>query len=362
MNILSIFQRPILGVLHADSIDFYDKGREKISLQFGLATISAMEIRDETQLIEEITQFIAKQNWVGRKIVFLISNSLIFSQALPKTEDVEVLQDFKLTFKKSLPFNQHDLVVTQRQTKVGAELLAVNGDFIQGIVQAVKTAGLETVRVVPAILAGLNINEPVTDQLARKSVGAAMRGSVIDFLNRLPESDHIVKKNGVERSRKILAGAVILVVALLISLVGVWYLLQTTNQRTETSSLQPEASPLPAVDLSEESVGPTDEEVVMVETIKKDEIILTILNGSGIAGEAGKVQKLFEQAGFTNTSTGNAPEVIEQTTITVGIEIDEPNRQEIRTLIETIFSSSILVETSTNSGGLVTIITGKNKL
>src|SRR4030065_6477 len=42
---------------------------------------------------------------------------------------------------------------------------------------------------------------------------------------------------------------------------------------------------------------------------KKDSLkkySVQILNGSGIAGEAGRVEKLLNTAGFTNTKTGNA--------------------------------------------------------
>ena len=67
------------------------------------------------------------------------------------------------------------------------------------------------------------------------------------------------------------------------------------NQKT----LKPDNTP--EVEVSEaEATPPPAEELDLAK------LNVNILNGSGIAGEAGRVESLLEKAGFTKTTTGNA--------------------------------------------------------
>ncbi|MDP3994279.1 MAG: LytR C-terminal domain-containing protein [bacterium] len=63
-------------------------------------------------------------------------------------------------------------------------------------------------------------------------------------------------------------------------------IIKTTSQPTTEIEASPSASPVSKIDLSKYKIK--------------------ILNGSGIKGEAGKVQTILEKAGFTVSTTGNA--------------------------------------------------------
>lgn len=63
-----------------------------------------------------------------------------------------------------------------------------------------------------------------------------------------------------------------------------------------------EASPTPM-----EETSPSPEASPAMEDVDLTEISVRVLNGSGTAGEAGKVKALLEKAGFKNVKTGNAP-------------------------------------------------------
>lgn len=73
----------------------------------------------------------------------------------------------------------------------------------------------------------------------------------------------------------------------------------------EVNTIDAENTPTP-VATPEVSVTPTPT-TKAEEKIDVSEFDIAILNGSGIAGEAGKVKTLLEDAGFSVTSTGNAP-------------------------------------------------------
>lgn len=60
------------------------------------------------------------------------------------------------------------------------------------------------------------------------------------------------------------------------------------------------------------------------EEVDKAEFTIKILNGSGIAGEAGRAQKLLEDAEFTVDSTGNAKTYdYEETVIQAGADVSD---------------------------------------
>lgn len=73
----------------------------------------------------------------------------------------------------------------------------------------------------------------------------------------------------------------------------------------EVNTIDAENTPTP-VATPEVSVTPTPT-TKAEQKIDVSEFDIAILNGSGIAGEAGKVKTLLEDAGFSVTSTGNAP-------------------------------------------------------
>ncbi|OGK19196.1 hypothetical protein A3D80_02295 [Candidatus Roizmanbacteria bacterium RIFCSPHIGHO2_02_FULL_40_13b] len=87
---------------------------------------------------------------------------------------------------------------------------------------------------------------------------------------------------------------VIIVIVLLIG-VGVAGFMFFRGSSKGTASL----SPSPSLFVEEPTVTPE-------QTVNKADIKIKILNGSGVVGEAGKVQKILEGADFTVESTGNA--------------------------------------------------------
>lgn len=102
---------------------------------------------------------------------------------------------------------------------------------------------------------------------------------------------------------------IVVIVAVLVG--GGFYYYQTrqTKPTAEETSISPTEAP---------TATPTPEEV------DKAEFEIKILNGSGIVGEAGRAQKLLEDASFKVASTGNADSYdYEETVIQAGAEVSD---------------------------------------
>ena len=119
----------------------------------------------------------------------------------------------------------------------------------------------------------------------------------------------------------------------------------------------PKSSPTPAASAIPSNPTPTPQ----AKKIDLTKYAITLLNGSGVAGEASKVKTLLETAGFKVSSTGNAKTYdFEKTEISVksGIEADF-----VKSLVSTLSKSYQLADpvTSATQSASVVITIGSLK-
>lgn len=115
-------------------------------------------------------------------------------------------------------------------------------------------------------------------------------------------------------------------------------------------------SPTPEVLVNKEEVKETPKP----EEIKISDLKVLILNGSGIKGEAGKVEALLKEAGFEKTETGNADSYdYKDTTIFVKPTISDSIYEKISNSLAGYSLKKAELEPS--SGYDIKIIVGKNK-
>ena len=95
-----------------------------------------------------------------------------------------------------------------------------------------------------------------------------------------------------------------LLIVVFIATAGVIYLRSKTvvNQGEESQKVQVVEDKEPV------TTAAPQEETTSTTSLKRSEITLEILNGTGIPGEAGKVADTFKQLGYNIAGTGNAAE------------------------------------------------------
>lgn len=127
---------------------------------------------------------------------------------------------------------------------------------------------------------------------------------------------------------------VIFVVAIIGLIVGGVFYYRSRVSKTETTD-QPEPTPT----ASEETPTPTEE--LVTEEVDYSEYKVSILNGSGIIGEAGKVEDLISDLGFDSIETDNAESYDFQTT---EISMKEDTPDAAISAIEELIGESFTVE------------------
>ena len=143
-------------------------------------------------------------------------------------------------------------------------------------------------------------------------------------------------------------GAIVLGVLLLSF--AVWFFLKRGGGGE--TGLEP--TPTARVEMAEE---PT-ETPTPTPGVKKETISIEVLNGTGIAGEAGKVKTLLSGLGYKEIEAGNAEAYdYEATEVSFASDFPEAYKEEIIDKLKTTFKS---VKTTTGSTGKfnVVIVTG----
>jgi hypothetical protein len=145
-----------------------------------------------------------------------------------------------------------------------------------------------------------------------------------------------------------------ILIALLVVIGGVaWFLLSSENPFSNA-----EMTPTPSVSVRE---LPTNTPVPTEAAVKKEDLKVTVQNGTGVPGEAAFLQKEMEKLGFKSIETGNADNKnYTKTQVSFASRVSEEVKTEVTTKLQELYAS-VDVSSSPAAGSDITIITGPRK-
>ncbi|MBN1168368.1 LytR C-terminal domain-containing protein [Candidatus Woesebacteria bacterium] len=146
------------------------------------------------------------------------------------------------------------------------------------------------------------INDPSKEEGVFKAEGSESQKEVKKWLNETP----ITEDSGIQESKGVGKKIIIIVVIIMLiaGAIGGGFYYYKTNM-----DVQPEPEDntnqivVRDVDEPEPTATPTPE---VEEVVDLTEFSVSVLNGSGVPGEAGKVNDMLVEAGFNEADTGNA--------------------------------------------------------
>ena len=147
-------------------------------------------------------------------------------------------------------------------------------------------------------------------------------------------------------------GKIIIIILVVVGLVvGGFFYYKSLQKKLAKPPTETEISPT-----TEPTEEPTPDEVA------KDAYTISILNGSGIAGEASKVKTLIEDADFVVESTGNAENYdYDKTIIQAGSDVSISWLNELKAVLKKNYQLQTSVEDIASGASTdVVIIVGKN--
>lgn len=353
------FGNTLLIVLRASSLEVYNvKTEEKETLDFPQSIVKKQEILDFEKFEIHIEEFLARNSMKKQNAIMVLASDVIFETALPKEkEDDEKAEEEKLI--KKVPGKEEQVVIKKLKDDEKVYLVAANKDYYQSVKYTFEKYGWKIDLVVSSTMFdGFEKEKPLEYSDVRQIVE---NKEALEVGNFLSEKDEISKTRMEKASEKkesgwfSLSNMLLLLFIALICAGGVFSLLFFNNVRIPAGRINLFIVPTPTL-THPPTPTPTPEA-----TLKKEDIRMKVLNGTGTPGQAGKVKSAMNAIGLSDIQTDNAEnQDATDTIVAVSSKVPKSITDEIVKALQKSFSS-VKTQDSTDSAFDVVITTGTEK-
>ncbi len=289
-------------------------------LEFPPEVVANCEIVDNSAFSKLVNDFLDTLGFRNRRVKVVLLSDMVFEKSFPKTPGDNNNEEIK-KFYEEIPFLPEKVLKKEYSQGETITAIAVNNEILQIIVSALKLRSDTIVAVAPESLSKTNANLLGNNS---PSFRAGFNKRVIVIL------------------------VLVLILLTALGLLGFNYFFKKA----------PSTTPPPVLETDTLETKVATQEAMVTEFKKRDELKIKVLNGTGKAGEAGKVKTALEKAGFVLIETENASSKSAVTTVNFGEMVSATDSAVIIDILAKLFESVV----STVSAELtndVEIITGK---
>lgn len=378
------------------------------TLTFIPDNVKFLEVIGKESFKTAIFTFIGKVDIKRQKVICVLGEDLLFEKRISYTNVEEVKQE-REKFISELPFNpNHSVCVTLAKEKE-VYFIATNKDIYTLVKDAFESMGWKFEAVIPIFvfpnLRGKEVFSPeeIKEIVSNKKLIEAANfldvtnggTAILEEKTPLPEvqesatqkvsenketkeekmpvfaekrpgfvTEHIEETESPKKEEKPTVlpvtqkkkskkfiGMIVVLLVILVIVGGGYYLTRHSGAALKFAFAKPTPTAAP-------TVVPTSTPMPTPSIAKKD-VVIEVLNGTTVAGLAGKIKSQLADAGYTNATAGNAPSQ-DATTTTVAFSSKVPQEYQIDivTLLKKVFTN-VTVDTTVLTGSIdVKIITG----
>lgn len=322
--------------IRAKSLEFYKQGTEgALKLDLPETVIKDQEVINPGLLEKTVSDFVKSSKIVPGVAAVVLAEEVTYKKAIPSTDAKD--EKFETDkFLADIPFDPPNIEVRTTRTETDLSLYAANKHFFYPIVRILQKSGWITVSVVPVVAFDNNLEKIYADK------------KITPTVNFLAEEE--LQQQEKKRRWAISPKAIILAIVWGVLLLVLGFLLW--NQKKTMSSQTPTRI---ATSSAESIVMP-----VKVKYKEKADLKIKILNGTGTAGDAGKVVAALKKLDYQNMETGNLEEQKNATTSAEFRETVNPEfSAQIMSALKDLFTKVASSSASPSASFDVVIITGK---
>jgi len=331
------------AVLYLDrsTLHYYGGGLPQVtSLEIPPLALQDMEVIDSAELTRVITEFFQTHKLKPAQTVLCFSSRSYFMHDLPAGKTAEELKSIEEEFVENIPFNK-----TLCKTFIRGNahvLIGINREVLfvfQTILRALKHPLLATI---PTYALFGETTSPFSKTIGQEILKHSGSLGPISFelQEEKPSGDPFesVSQTPKKQSNTRLYLLVGVFGALICILVAVYILMGRTQV----------PKPPREVPYTPPSVTNTAPAEILIPTtsiaspspelaVSKSELVIQIVNGSGVPGEATRIKNRIAEAGFTKSSTNNtSTQVGESTLIIVKPSVSRAHQEELVTMLKSI--------------------------
>lgn len=348
-----MFSQPnILIYLTDQDIQLVNK-EVSLKITFPVEVYNHQEIIDGEKFEQTIGSALSQNNLPKGDGVILLGEQMLYQKEVSAKDPDEIEEEIK-NFVDRLPFDNENIEEIRFENEGKSYVVATSGHLFKSLKSTLEKNGWKINYVLPAPAVSVGKTEKLTPEDVNNLLSQAHSLKQYNFLNQLEdlqtpsktESDDTDKPT----SKWIIGGAVGIVLILIVG--GYWYRVKMKTPKVVPSAKMANVTVL---------VTPTVTTISSPSAVllSKSDVLISVLNGSGISGQANKIKNLLNRAGFSNISVGNYEGLSQKgTLVNYKSSVPESLRQE---LIDELNKSvaSVSAEVTMGSGFDIVVIIGR---
>lgn len=345
---------PVAIYIQKKALDFYVEGNQK-HLEFPIDAVLDGDIINPAKYEKLIEDFITAENIKKQPAILVLAEEILFEKTIP-LGDIKLLDERIADFTGMIPVESGKLTKKSVELENNIKLFAANKDLFEKIMEILGKSGFEVLAVVPLSL--YSADNELSEEAIKKIYQDKQFLKKTNFL-----SDGFAHEN-TGQNRIILT--IILFLLVIISIMGFLLIGPYLKLPLPFFPLKKEVK-LTQVDLKTSPAPVGTESAALKDstqsaTLDKAQLKVTVLNGTGIAGQAAKAKNLLTGLGLLKIETGNAQGAYAEDTVVVfSPQVANDLQEEIINLLQENFNNVSTQKEASSSGTDILITTGKPK-
>jgi hypothetical protein len=245
-----------------------------------------LEISNGEKFADLLKLFLIKNKIKPGNAMIILSEEVLFYKLISETNKQLLLGEVK-KFLDSIPLDPTRVSTKMVAGKGKMLAMAANKQIYETVSSGLKMAEFEVMGVVPEI-AFANFSLPNWKKMLSQG-------------NILKRSDFLID-TGIPTRVSGPSGWVVVIIILLVGglVTGGWWVWK--NKKAQL------VEKVPLVAKFEPTATPTLIPTPTMEAVNKKDLLIQVINGSGTVGEAGRIERAFNSAGYLVADKGNATE------------------------------------------------------
>lgn len=343
-------EKPLCVYLSLSALEiFLVQGNRQERFIYPKDLVKKAEIADENRFKEELTKFLSGLSLKKGKVIILLSRELVFAKDFniysitAKTEQKEFLD--------SVPINKDNIARISVKNKEKIYVYAANRKFYEMVDKIFDLNGFKIYSVTPISAFTNNVIEDMNIQDVKKIL---LNGNIIKKFNFLekPEMYQLLSSKKPDRRKKQNISLLIsmAIVGLAIGYIFIW-----------SGKIAIPFRPVPVPTKTTLKLNPTSKPTLppSPKALDKSSVKIEVLNGSGIAGQAGNLRDVLLSDDYKNVTAGNAENPEQKNTLIYDKQVSEKMLSEIQSVLKKSMPDIALREASQSADYDIIITTGR---
>ncbi len=366
------FDSKVLLYVRKNKLEVFLNGKHD-EVEFPPKIFQNIEVLDSAGFEKLIGDFLAGFKLNKKKALLLLSGEVTFQKAIPAVDQDKVAV-MTQSFLDAVPFDPQNVVLKKLPMGDQILLLATNKEIYEILLKVIGNLNWKLISVAPLSVfkEKLGQSDDVLDiGSARKVLSDNMLIKLSNFLSNGEgerDSDQAEDEETQKKGSPLTVVLIIVFALLIISGLGfeavklgvvknpppfVKSFVAGDSKKTPEKKVQPESSPSATPKPASASGS------LQGLTQQRGKVKIQVLNGSNVAGQAGKVKDQLSALGYQNIETGNTENSFTYTTLDYLSKVPNGVVDELKKELEKTFTK--VTSEATKSGTFdITITTGKS--